>query len=128
MLKTAKEEGVKQAYVHFFGDGRDTDPKSGLGHLKDLQSYMKEIYFGEVVTIVGRYYAMDRDKRWDRVTIAVDALVRGKGEKADDLVKAVEDRYSKNETDEFLQVRCFHSPSILDTADTVGFFLAHHFE
>lgn len=104
MLKAAKEEGVPKAYVHFFGDGRDTDPKSGLGHLKDLQAYMQEIQFGEVVTMVGRYYAMDRDKRWERVTVAVDALVRGKGEKSDDLVKTVEARYEAKETDEFLKV------------------------
>merc|ERR1712093_420873 len=103
LLKAAKEQGVPEAYVHFFGDGRDTDPKSGLGHLKDLQAYMKEISFGQVVTIVGRYYAMDRDKRWERVKVAVDALVKGEGEKTDDPVKTVESRYEDKETDEFLK-------------------------
>merc|ERR1712225_163235 len=103
LLKAAKEQGVPEAYVHFFGDGRDTDPKSGLGHLKDLQAYMKEISFGKVVTIVGRYYAMDRDKRWERVKVAVDALVKGEGEKTDDPVKTVESRYEDKETDEFLK-------------------------
>lgn len=104
LLKAAKDEGVPEAYVHFFGDGRDTDPKSGLGHLKDLQAYMKEISFGKVVTIVGRYYAMDRDKRWERIKVAVDALVKGEGEKTEDPVKTVEERYSTDETDEFLKV------------------------
>merc|ERR1712093_673758 len=66
-FETAKKGNGR---LHFFGDGRDTDPKSGLGHLKDLQAYMKEISFGKVVTIVGRYYAMDRDKRWERVKVA----------------------------------------------------------
>jgi 2,3-bisphosphoglycerate-independent phosphoglycerate mutase len=65
---------------------------------------MKEINFGEVVTIVGRYYAMDRDKRWERIQVAVDALVKGKGEKTDDPVKLVQQRYEQGETDEFLKV------------------------
>lgn len=104
LLKAAKESGVPKAYVHFFGDGRDTDPKSGLGHLKDLQAYMKEINYGQVVTLVGRYYAMDRDKRWERIQVAVDALVQGKGEESEDPVKTVEARYEAGETDEFLKV------------------------
>jgi len=103
LLKAAKKSGVPEAFIHFFGDGRDTDPKSGLGHLKDLLAFTKEIQYGTVSTIVGRYYAMDRDKRWERVTVAVDALVRGEGEKSDDLVKTVEERYGKDETDEFMK-------------------------
>lgn len=105
LLKVAKESGVPEAYVHFFGDGRDTDPKSGLGHLKDLQAYMKEINYGQVATLVGRYYAMDRDKRWERIQVAVDALVQGKGEASQYPVKLVEQRYEAGETDEFLKVR-----------------------
>lgn len=104
LLKVAKDSGVPKAYVHFFGDGRDTDPKSGLGHLKDLLAYMKEINYGQVATLVGRYYAMDRDKRWERIQVAVDALVQGKGESSDDPVKTVEERYNNGETDEFLKV------------------------
>lgn len=104
LLETAKEFGVPRAIVHFFGDGRDTDPKSGLGHLKDLQQFMKQLNYGEVATVVGRYYAMDRDKRWERVQVAVDALTKGTGEKSDDLAKTVEERYGKDETDEFLKV------------------------
>ena len=92
-----------KAYVHFFGDGRDTDPKSGLGHLKDLLAYMKEINYGVIATVVGRYYAMDRDKRWERVKVAVDALVNGDGEATEDPVGVMETRYSQNETDEFLK-------------------------
>jgi 2,3-bisphosphoglycerate-independent phosphoglycerate mutase len=103
LLKAAKESNVPEAFVHFFGDGRDTDPKSGLGHLKDLQAYMKEINFGQVVTIVGRYYAMDRDKRWERIQVAVDGLVQGKGEATEDPVKIVEERYANGDTDEFLK-------------------------
>ncbi|CAD6580099.1 MAG: hypothetical protein CYPHOPRED_001087 [Cyphobasidiales sp. Tagirdzhanova-0007] len=103
LLKTAKDEGVPEAYVHFFGDGRDTDPKSGLGHLKDLLAYMKKIEYGSIATVVGRYYAMDRDKRWERVKIAVDALVKGEGEGTDDPMKTFEGRYEKNETDEFIK-------------------------
>lgn len=103
LLKAAQKSGVSEIYVHFFGDGRDTDPKSGLGHLKDLEAYMKEINCGQVATIVGRYYAMDRDKRWERIQVAVDALVQGKGESSEDPVKTVEQRYEAGETDEFLK-------------------------
>jgi 2,3-bisphosphoglycerate-independent phosphoglycerate mutase len=103
LLKVAKEMGIPKVYVHFFGDGRDTDPKSGLGHLKDLLKDMEEIGVGEIATIVGRYFIMDRDKRWERVEIGLKALVTGEGEESSDPVKTVEERYAKKETDEFLK-------------------------
>ena len=67
LLKTLKEEGVKQAYVHALMDGRDTPPQSGAGYLEKLTAYMNEIQYGKIATVIGRYYAMDRDKRWDRI-------------------------------------------------------------
>lgn len=103
LIKTAKKLGVTEVYVHMFGDGRDTDPKSGAGHLEHLMKIMKEEGVGKIGTVVGRYYAMDRDKRWERLNIALDGLVNGKGEESDDPVKTVKERYEKGETDEFLK-------------------------
>lgn len=103
LLETAKEVGVPHTYIHFFGDGRDTAPRSAAGYAKDLLAFIKKEEYGELATVVGRYYAMDRDKRWDRVKIAVDGLVKGEGEKVDDIVEAIEEKYKKDETDEFLK-------------------------
>ena len=105
LLRCAKDNGIEHVYVHCFGDGRDTDPKSATKYLKQLQDYIKEIGVGEISDITGRYYAMDRDKRWDRVTIAYEGLVDGKGDKcsAEDLIKTVEENYSNQVTDEFLK-------------------------
>jgi 2,3-bisphosphoglycerate-independent phosphoglycerate mutase len=103
LLKVAKEMRVPKVFVHFFGDGRDTDPKSGAGYMKDLLAKMQEIGCGEIATVVGRYYIMDRDKRWDRVEIGMKAIVLGEGEESDDPVKTIQERYEKNETDEFLK-------------------------
>ncbi|KKY23183.1 putative phosphoglyceratebisphosphoglycerate-independent [Phaeomoniella chlamydospora] len=103
LLKVAKEMEIPQVFIHFFGDGRDTDPKSGLGHLKHLIEETKTIGTGEIATIVGRYYIMDRDKRWERVEIGMKGVVTGEGEESSDPVKTVEERYEKGETDEFLK-------------------------
>ena len=98
MYKMAVDEGVAETYVHCFMDGRDTDPKSGAGFIEEMvKSNMK------VATIIGRYYAMDRDKRWERVKIAYDLLVDGEGKKADNMVTAVEESYAEGVTDEFIK-------------------------
>ena len=103
LLETAKEVGLKEVYIHFFGDGRDTAPRSAAGYMKDLLAFVEKEKVGEVATVVGRYYAMDRDKRWERIKIAVDGLVKGEGEKGEDPVAKIEERYTKKETDEFLK-------------------------
>jgi bisphosphoglycerate-independent phosphoglycerate mutase (AlkP superfamily) len=105
LLEIAKEVGVPHVYVHFFGDGRDTAPRSAAGYAAKLQEFIQKVGIGEVATIVGRYYAMDRDKRWDRIKTAVEGLIHGKGEIAEgsDYVKAIEKKYEKDETDEFLK-------------------------
>lgn len=103
LLETAKEFGVPHTYVHFFGDGRDTAPRSAKGYAQELLDFMKEIKYGTLATVVGRYYAMDRDKRWERIKIAVDGLVRGEGEEGKDILEKIEERYKKDETDEFLK-------------------------
>ncbi|KAI0783965.1 phosphoglycerate mutase [Irpex lacteus] len=103
LLETAKEQGVPHVYIHFFGDGRDTAPRSAAGYAKELQEFLDKEKYGQIATAVGRYYAMDRDKRWERVKIAVDGLVKGVGEEGKDVVAAIEERYKKDETDEFLK-------------------------
>lgn len=103
LLKAAKEYGVAKVYIHFFGDGRDVDPKSGAGYMEELISTAKDIGIGEIATVVGRYYAMDRDKRWERVETALKGMILGEGEESEDPVKTVRERYEKGETDEFLK-------------------------
>jgi len=98
----AHNHGLKNVFVHAFMDGRDTDPKGGLDYIRDLQSHMKKTT-GEVASIIGRYYAMDRDKRWERVRLAYDLLVKGIGETATDALSAIQKSYSNNVTDEFIK-------------------------
>lgn len=102
LLSTLSHEQCSEVYVHAFTDGRDTDPKGGSGYLKDLQSHMAETT-GTLATITGRYYAMDRDQRWERVKLAYDALVQGVGQKADDATQAIEASYAEGITDEFIR-------------------------
>lgn len=95
-------EGLTNVLVHAFTDGRDTDPKSGLGFLTDLQEHLEKTT-GNIATVTGRYYAMDRDKRWERVKIAYDALVDGVGESSDNIPGAVKKSYDGGVTDEFIK-------------------------
>jgi len=97
-----KANGLSEVYIHAFTDGRDTDPKSGLGFIKDLQQHLN-ISVGKIASVSGRYYAMDRDKRWERVKLAYDALVKGEGEKATDAIAAIEQSYTAEITDEFIK-------------------------
>ena len=94
---------MPEVYIHFFGDGRDTDPKSGAGHMQTLLEHCKKTGCGEIATVVGRYYIMDRDKRWERVEIGMKGLVQGDGEESTDPAKTIQERYEKGETDEFLK-------------------------
>ncbi len=101
ILDVCKTEGLQNVFIHAFTDGRDCDPKSGLGFIKELQEHIKNTV-GKIATVSGRYYAMDRDKRWERIKLAYDAMVNGSGEKATDALQAVENSYNKNVTDEFI--------------------------
>ncbi len=103
LLELAKKEGIENVYVHAFLDGRDTAPTSGKEFVASLVSKMKELEIGEVASVTGRYYAMDRDNRWDRVEIAYNALVKGEGDMASDPVKAIEDSYEEGINDEFVK-------------------------
>lgn len=94
--------GLDNTYVHCFMDGRDTDPRSGKGFVADLEKHLAATT-GRIATVIGRYYAMDRDKRWERVKIAYDALVNGIGERSSDMVEAVQKSYDEGVTDEFIK-------------------------
>lgn len=98
----AREYGIEKSYVHCFMDGRDTDPKSGKGFIEQLEKHLQTTG-GKIASLIGRYYAMDRDKRWERVKEAYDLLVEGKGKAAECMVKAVEESYAEGITDEFIK-------------------------
>ncbi len=98
----AKEYGLSNVYLHCFMDGRDTDPHSGKGFIERLTNHCKESA-GVIASVIGRYYAMDRDKRWDRVKVAYDLLIKGEGKQATDMVQAVQESYDADVTDEFIK-------------------------
>ena len=102
LLELAKKQGLSKVYVHCFLDGRDTPPASGKGYVEELVAKMEEIGVGEVATVMGRYYVMDRDNRWDRVEKAYKALVFGEGETAVSGPEGIQISYDKDATDEFV--------------------------
>lgn len=112
LLNVCKENNLTNVYVHAFTDGRDTDPKSGLGFIGKLEEHIRNST-GVLATVTGRYYAMDRDKRWERVKIAYDALVNGIGKKVESGVHALESSYADGVTDEFVL------PAIVDPNGTI---------
>jgi 2,3-bisphosphoglycerate-independent phosphoglycerate mutase len=101
-LELAKRNGLSEVYVHCFMDGRDTSPTAGAGYLRQLEERMKQIGVGTIATVIGRYYAMDRDNRWDRVAEAYNAMVLCEGEQRTKAVEAVEESYRSGKTDEFI--------------------------
>jgi 2,3-bisphosphoglycerate-independent phosphoglycerate mutase len=102
LCDAAKFNGMEEVFIHAFTDGRDTDPKGGIKYLADLQEHLKNSA-GQIASIVGRYYAMDRDNRWERVKLAYDAMVNGEGEKSKDILAAIKKSYDNNVTDEFIR-------------------------
>jgi 2,3-bisphosphoglycerate-independent phosphoglycerate mutase len=102
LLSAAADAGLKDVYLHAFTDGRDVDPKSGLGFVEDIVKYMAGTT-GKLASICGRYYAMDRDQRWERVKLSYDAMVNGIGEKSVDALKSIEKSYDDGITDEFIK-------------------------
>lgn len=101
ILSMASQKGVKNIFLHAFTDGRDTDPHGGRHYLNDIQGYMKQTT-GKLASVIGRYYAMDRDHRWERVRLAYDLLVKGKGKPARDASTAIRESYENDVTDEFI--------------------------
>jgi 2,3-bisphosphoglycerate-independent phosphoglycerate mutase len=127
LLRMAKERGLRHAYVHCFLDGRDTPPSSAHLYVRALQDKITEIGFGEIATVCGRYYAMDRDNRWERTKRAYDMLVGGVAESAEDPLAAVKRSYERGVTDEFVEPVCLTradgSPvATLKDGDSVIFF------
>lgn len=126
LLELAKRRGVKDVYIHCFMDGRDTAPISGLGYLKELQEKIDEIGVGKIASIIGRYYVMDRDKRWERVKEAYDALVSGEGIASTDMLSSIQDSYDNEVTDEFVKpiVLCEGSEPVgrVKDGDSIIFF------
>lgn len=124
LLELAKKQGLTKVYVHCFMDGRDTAPTSGAGFIAQLEEKMKELGIGEIATIDGRYYAMDRDNRWERVSKAYDAMVLGVGNTAATPQECMKNTYAENVTDEFV-IPCVIAPEkdkTIKENDTLIFF------
>ncbi len=122
LLKLAKERGCKKVYVHAFLDGRDVPPSSGSDYVADCMAEMKKIGVGEIATVMGRYYAMDRDNRWERVGKAYAAMAYGEGVQASDPVQAVKDSYENGVTDEFVVPAVCAKNAAISAGDSVIFF------
>ena len=122
IVELAKKKGVKNVYVHAFLDGRDVPPTSGKDFVEECANKLKEIGLGKIATVMGRYYAMDRDNRWDRVEKAYSAMVYGEGNKACCPVKAVEDSYANDVTDEFVVPTVCEENATVKPGDSLVFF------
>ncbi len=122
LLELAKKHGLENVFVHVFSDGRDTPPKSAMKYIGYVQKQMKELGIGKFGVLVGRYYAMDRDKRWERTELAYNALVNANAERFKSIKNAVLDAYSKNETDEFIKPRIIGDFAGIKDNDSIIFF------
>ena len=122
IVELAKKKGVKNVYVHAFLDGRDVPPTSGKDFVEECADKLKEIGLGKIATVMGRYYAMDRDNRWDRVEKAYSAMVYGEGNKACCPVKAVEESYANDVTDEFVVPTVCEENATVKPGDSIVFF------
>jgi 2,3-bisphosphoglycerate-independent phosphoglycerate mutase len=119
LIDVAEQAGLTKIYVHAFTDGRDTDPKSGVGFIEQLLKHI-ENRPTKLASVIGRYYAMDRDKRWERVKLAYDLLVKGIGELSFNVLKTIENRYASGETDEFLKpIIVFDAQTTIKEGDAV---------
>jgi len=126
LLEFAKKEGLQKVYVHAFMDGRDVPPSSGKDFIIKAEEMMKEVGVGQIATVSGRYYAMDRDNRWERVQLAYNAIVLGEGEKASSAIEAIDNSYHDEKTDEFV-LPCVieedgHPTATIKNGDSVVFF------
>lgn len=126
IVSSTKEQGLSEVYIHAFTDGRDTDPKGGENYIKDLQKHLDQTGAGKIASVVGRYYAMDRDKRWGRIRKAYDLLVNGKGKPYSSATEAVQAAYEEGETDEFITPRVIQENgsalATINEGDAVLFF------
>ena len=121
MLDLAKDEGVKEVYVHAFLDGRDVPPESAVTYLEDLEKHMEEIGLGTIASVHGRYYAMDRDKRWERIKKAYDVLTEAEGDQAESAVEGVKASYEKGVQDEFVIPFSIDPDGVIKDNDAIVF-------
>ncbi len=122
LVRLAQKLGVKDVCIHAFMDGRDTPPRSGAAYLEQLETELENIGLGRVASVIGRYWAMDRDNRWDRVEKAYQALTEGLGQQAASSAEAIQAAYAADETDEFVKPRVVGSAGTIDDGDGVLFF------
>jgi len=122
LLEMAKIKQVKEVYIHCFLDGRDTPPKSAMSYIKQLEDKISEIGVGKIASLIGRYFAMDRDKRWDRIKKAYDMLVKGRRRKAKDAEEGIRIAYMQGETDEFVNPTVIDENGRIKNGDVVIFF------
>jgi 2,3-bisphosphoglycerate-independent phosphoglycerate mutase len=122
LLELAKKEGAKKVYIHAITDGRDTDPLSGITYLSHLQAKIKKLGMGIIATICGRYFAMDRDSKYDRTSAAYELLVSGTGNKAEDPLHAISESYKNGVSDEFIKPTLIDRGGLVEDGDSVIFF------
>ncbi len=122
LLQMARDKGLTKVYVHCFLDGRDVSPTSGKGFVQELQDKCAQLGVGKIATVMGRYYAMDRDKRWERVQMAYDAMVYGEGHHSSDPVAAVAESYANGITDEFVEPVVIDPDGTISDNDSIIFF------
>jgi 2,3-bisphosphoglycerate-independent phosphoglycerate mutase len=121
LFDIAKRNGIPQTYMHAFLDGRDVPPKSAIGYIQDLEQKMNEIQYGKIATVSGRYYAMDRDKNWNRIQVAYDVMSFGKGKKAESAVLGVEASYNEGVNDEFVIPFLVDEQGLIQSNDAIIF-------
>ena len=122
LIDFAKKNKVAECYIHCFLDGRDTPPTSGVTYLQQLLEFINKIGYGSIASVSGRFYAMDRDKRWDRIFKAYDVIVNGKGNIYSNIVEEIKNRYNNNETDEFIKPFLVNKNGIIKENDAVIFY------
>lgn len=121
MLRTAKDAGVKKAYVHAFLDGRDVGPRSAVNYIEELEKYMEEIKFGKIATVSGRYYSMDRDKNWERTQKAYDAMSFGQAKHFENASEGINQSYEDGVNDEFVMPFVVDESGLVETNDSIIF-------
>ena len=122
LLKMAKKHDVKNVYIHCFTDGRDVDIRAAEKDIKKIQEKIKEIGIGKIATVIGRYFAMDRDNRWERVELAYNAMVEGTGEECHNIDETIKNKYKDNETDEFIKPLICDKSGMIKEGDSIIFF------
>jgi len=121
LLTAANDSDLTDVFVHAFTDGRDVDPKSGVGYVKDLREHMSNTV-GKIATVTGRYYAMDRDNRWERVKLAYDGMVKGIGTSTDNIIQSLKENYANDITDEFIKPLVANKQGLIAEDDVIIFF------